>query len=164
LPFCHVHFRGRKPPHPAYPRALRTLGDHLRKRRLDLGPHQKQLGRQLGVDPETIHNWELGRTAPALCWMPRIISFLGYDPRPQPKIVGKALKRHRMGEGMSQRDLADVLEVDPSTLAKWEREERVPTGTCLERVERLLNAQSTVHCSSGERVHSQPLRRQSRVM
>jgi hypothetical protein len=37
LPFCHVQLTARKQLLPAYPHELRTLGDHLRKPRIDLG-------------------------------------------------------------------------------------------------------------------------------
>ena len=35
LPFCHVRLSGPKPLPKAYPKHLKTLGDHIRKRRLD---------------------------------------------------------------------------------------------------------------------------------
>jgi hypothetical protein len=42
LPFCHVGLSAKKPKSEAYPTALRTYGDHLRAKRLDLGLLQKQ--------------------------------------------------------------------------------------------------------------------------
>lgn len=38
--------------------------------------------------------------------------------------------RHRTSLGLSQKESARRLHVDPSTLAKWERGEREPTGIC----------------------------------
>ena len=40
---CGARFREKKPPLPSYPRELRTLGAHLRKRRLDLGSLRTRL-------------------------------------------------------------------------------------------------------------------------
>jgi len=80
LPFCHIQLTARKPLPPAYPRELRTLGDHLRKRRLDLGLLQRDVAEQLHVHQMTITNWETGRTSPQLRFVPRILSFLGYNP------------------------------------------------------------------------------------
>ena len=130
--------RGQKPPPATYPTELHTVGDHLRKRRFDFGLLQGEAAERIGVDTSTVTNWELGHATPALRWLPAIIQFLGYDPQPHPETVGQALKRHRHGHGISQKQLAWRLRVDPSTLARWEREERVPTGQFVQRVERLL--------------------------
>jgi DNA-binding XRE family transcriptional regulator len=80
LPFCHIQLAARKPLPPAYPSELRTLGDHLRKRRLDLGLLQCDVAEKLQVNPMTVCNWETNRTSPQLRFMPRIIAFLGYNP------------------------------------------------------------------------------------
>lgn len=138
LPFCHVHLRAQKPLSPAYPSELRTLGDHLRKRRLDLGLLQREVAEQIGVDTTTITNWELGHSSADFRSLPAIVVFLGYDPRPEPRTLGQGLKRHRKGLGMSQKELAGFLGVDPSTLAQWEREDRPPTGQYLQRVRCIL--------------------------
>src|SRR5712691_8111311 len=45
LPFCHVRLQAQKPLAAAYPRELWTLGDRVRKRRLDLGLRQKDVAR-----------------------------------------------------------------------------------------------------------------------
>jgi transcriptional regulator with XRE-family HTH domain len=138
LPCCHVHLRGRKPQPPGYPHELRTLGDHLRKRRLNLGLLQREAAERIGVDTTTITNWELGHTAPALCWLPKVIRFLGYDPQAELETVGQSLKRYRQRQGMPQRELANRLGVDPGTLGRWERGERSPTGHFGDRVRGLL--------------------------
>jgi DNA-binding XRE family transcriptional regulator len=56
----------KRPPNSAYPKTLVTLGDHLRKRRLDVGLFQKDVAVAIGVDTMTICNWEKGRTEPEL--------------------------------------------------------------------------------------------------
>jgi transcriptional regulator with XRE-family HTH domain len=63
----------------AYPKELRTLGDHLRKRRLDLGLLQRQVAEQLGVDKTTVYNWESHRTAPPPVYEHRIAAFLSKE-------------------------------------------------------------------------------------
>ena len=80
LPFCHVSLTASRPPRPAYPKELRTLGDHLRKKRLDLGLFQKDVAQQLGVDTASVTNWEKGHTSPRLPLIPRVTEFLGYVP------------------------------------------------------------------------------------
>lgn len=57
-----------------------TIGDHIRKRRLDLKLTQKQVAGILGVNEMTIVNWELGHTEPLKKHTARIIDFLRYNP------------------------------------------------------------------------------------
>ncbi|MBI2401928.1 MAG: helix-turn-helix transcriptional regulator [Gemmatimonadetes bacterium] len=72
--------RGQKPPPPGYPRQLRTVGDDIRKRRLDSGLLQREVAGILGVTVDTVRNWEVGRNRPSQRQWPRIIEFLGYVP------------------------------------------------------------------------------------
>jgi DNA-binding XRE family transcriptional regulator len=58
----------------------KTLAEHLRKRRLELGLTLKELGRLVGVCEKTVINWENGRTRPQVYHCPALIHFLGYDP------------------------------------------------------------------------------------
>lgn len=44
-----------------YPESPKTLGEHIRKHRMDSGLQIKQLAEQIGVDEMTIINWEVGR-------------------------------------------------------------------------------------------------------
>jgi len=69
------------------------LGDHLKKRRLDLKLLQREVAQKLGVDKTSIHNWERGHATPSLCFMPRIIEFLGYTPFEMPtENIGEKIK------------------------------------------------------------------------
>ena len=72
--------RAKKPVSAAYPKELKTLGDHLRKRRLELKMLQKEVAEKLGTTPCTIRNWEKNRSNPSLGFIPKIIQFLGYMP------------------------------------------------------------------------------------
>jgi len=57
-----------------------TMGEHIKKRRLELGLTQKKVSKMLGVTSFTVLNWEKGKTEPLPQFMPRIILFLGYVP------------------------------------------------------------------------------------
>jgi hypothetical protein len=78
LPCCHIRLIARKPPPVAYPEGLETLGDHIRKRRLDLGLLQRELGEEPEVDETAIHNWQTNLAFPQLGSMHGIDAFLGY--------------------------------------------------------------------------------------
>jgi transcriptional regulator with XRE-family HTH domain len=80
LPFCHVHLKAQKPQKWQLLDPPKTMGDHLRKRRLQLGWGATRLGALLKVSKDTIYNWEHNRSNPAIRFMPRIVDFLGYDP------------------------------------------------------------------------------------
>lgn len=70
--------------------------------------------------------------------MPVIIRFLGYNPLPPANTLAAQLVRHRTTLGMSQKDTALRLDIDPGTLVRWERGEREPTGAFLDNVTRFL--------------------------
>jgi DNA-binding XRE family transcriptional regulator len=60
-----------------------TLGDYLRHRRLELGLHQKNVAKIIGVSTSSVWNWEHG-LEPELRYQPQIITFLGVNPIPIP--------------------------------------------------------------------------------
>jgi transcriptional regulator with XRE-family HTH domain len=107
---------------------IEHVGDHLRRRRLTLKLLQRQVAEQLGVDKTSIYNWEANRTKPGLEHMPAIIKFLGYNPLPPPDGWPNRLVLHRTALGLSQKEAAHQIGVDPCTLARWERGEREPSG------------------------------------
>ncbi len=120
LPFCSLTLKSTKPLPAQYPKELNTLGDHLRKRRLDLGLLQREVAEQIGVDESTITNWERQRTLPEIRHMPEIIQFLGYVPLFPARSFRERLVAFRTVLGLSQRRMALLFGVDPSTLAGWE--------------------------------------------
>lgn len=136
--------KGPRPLPRSYPQVLATIGDHLRKRRFDLGLLQREVAERLGVDLTTVTNWELKRTTPALRFIPGIIGFLGYAPFPAGASLPDRLRTCRELCGLSQKRLACCLQVEESTLARWERGTRRPTHVLLKRVEAFLASQAPV--------------------
>jgi transcriptional regulator with XRE-family HTH domain len=115
-----------------------SIGDHIRRRRLGLKMLQREVAEQIGVCEPSVFNWERNTSSPEIRYVPDIIKFLGYDPLPQANTMAEKLIRQRTRLGLSQKESAEHLGVDPSTLAKWERGEREPTGRFLSYVERFL--------------------------
>ena len=135
MPFCHITLKTQKPLPSAYPRTLKTLGDHLRKRRLDLDLFQKEVAQRLGVGETSVFNWENNLTKPAIKYIPKIIEFLGYVPFDTSTLsVGEKIVVYRKRLGLSQKRLAHQLGIDPSTLSKWERDKRQPSERLLKDV------------------------------
>jgi transcriptional regulator with XRE-family HTH domain len=125
------------------PTQPQTVGDHIRRRRLALHLLQRDVAEQVGVDKTSIFNWESNTAEPEVRFMPAVIRFLGYNPLPAATTTGGQLVRRRTTFGLSQREAATELGIDPSTLARWERGERQPTGEFLGRVERFLDEGTT---------------------
>lgn len=123
-----------------YPKELKTIGDHIRKRRLDLKLLQSDVAKRLGVIESTVWNWENNATSPTFPYWPTIAEFLGYNPLPEPRTVAERLVQTRKNLGLSQKKMAGRIGVDPSTLARWERGERQPTGVDLRRIHLLARA------------------------
>jgi transcriptional regulator with XRE-family HTH domain len=121
------------------------LGNHLRKRRLDLALHQKDAAKRLGADETSVNNWEKNTKTTSLRFIPRIIAFLGYYPRnSEPRSLGERIVLTRRLLGLSQRKLARQLGVDPGTLGTWERNKAEPS----EKLKRKLLAFFTSHLPS----------------
>lgn len=114
-----------RPRDPAYPEELQTIGDHLRARRLDLGLLQKEVAKQLGASHASVLNWEKGHLSPDFTFLPAVIRFLGYDPRPEGERLGQKLHRARTARGIPQKKLAETLGLDQGTLSSVEDGRRV---------------------------------------
>ena len=64
----------------AYPKQLSTIGDHIRKRRLDLKLFQRELAEMVGVHDVDVCKWENNKVMIPESCQEKIIAFLGYNP------------------------------------------------------------------------------------
>lgn len=106
-----------KPERKPYPKELKTYGDHIRKKRLDLNLSQPQVAKIICVTTDTITNWELNRVTPTISQIPKIISFLGYSPI----LHQNSVVNYRIQNGLTQKELARILKIDQTTLIKIEK-------------------------------------------
>jgi len=75
LPFVSLCLKtGRPKPYPENPV---TLGEHLKKRRIEQGLFQRQAAERLGIDHFTYITWETGKSTPYTHSFAGIIAFLG---------------------------------------------------------------------------------------
>ena len=119
MPYAPVTLKGSKPKDPDF--EPRSLGEHIRKRRLDLRLSQKEVARRLGWSWRTIFNWENGKTKPAIESIPAIIGFLGYNPFPEADSLSDRLVALRRGNGWTIKQAAEQLGVDEGTWGRWEK-------------------------------------------
>ncbi|WP_300463709.1 helix-turn-helix transcriptional regulator [Desulfobacula sp.] len=139
---------------PSYPAEINSLGDLIRKTRIDLNLEVKQLGKELGVDECSITNWEVGRSQPKTPFLKRLSEFLKphingliseedlwklfFQNNPsypkQQNTFGDRLRAARMQSFLTIPQLADKLKVDPASIGKWERMEAKPIPEYKDRV------------------------------
>jgi transcriptional regulator with XRE-family HTH domain len=145
LPFASLRLECARPralPR-GYPLAPVTLGDHLRRHRLDQGRGQRTVAALLGVRPETLRNWELGHGRPSVRHWPRLIAYLDYDPEPADGSPGARLCTYRRRLGLTQTELAAQLELDDATVADLERGARRASRRVREMIERFVAGDGT---------------------
>jgi transcriptional regulator with XRE-family HTH domain len=122
LPFCKSALWAQKPRFAAYPKELRTIGDHLKKKRLDLKMLQKEVAAKLQTTVCTYCGWERNQRNPSFRYMPKIVNFLGYIPfDTEFENLGQKICAYRQLMGLRQKDLARLLDVDPCTIRSWEK-------------------------------------------
>jgi len=64
---------------PKYPKEPKTLGEHIRKARMDQHLMVKELAKRVGVVPETVINWEKRNLKPTRRHWERLQMVLGLD-------------------------------------------------------------------------------------
>lgn len=144
LTICNACLTALKPKNDKYPKALKTLGDHLRKVRLDKNLHQSEVAKILNVNEESIRGWELNRNNPTPKFAKKIIQFIGYIPSDwRYKSFGEKIKYARWVMGINQRELAEMLNCDCSHLHIVELNKRIPEKTIKEKLLEFIASIST---------------------
>jgi transcriptional regulator with XRE-family HTH domain len=87
---------------------------------MDRGLMQREVAERIGVDLTTYRNWERNHTSPRTRYLPAVIRFLGYTPYEPPESFGDWLRMVRRSAGLTQKQLAARIGVDPSTVRGWE--------------------------------------------
>jgi len=103
-----------------YPHKLETIGDHIKKKRLEEGLTRRELAEKLGTTFYAVRGWELEQKTPNVKLMPKIVGFLGYKPWDDlsESFEGKVQLYCKLN-GLTKKDLADQVGVHPETVYKW---------------------------------------------
>ena len=120
MPFCRQTPLTLKALRPRdYLENAQTLGQHLKKRRRELGLLQREAAERLGVSTDTVVNWEKDKTTPVASQFRPVVAFLGYDPTPEPQTLAERLeaKQRRLGASLTQ--VARYLGWDPGSLRRY---------------------------------------------
>ncbi len=121
-----------------------TLGQHLRKRRLEQRLTQRQVANQRGINPWTVLSWEKGHTEPPVKSMPAILRFLGYNPFPETKSMPERLLTKRRAMGWSIKKAASELGVDEGTWAAWESGKPVQSAKHRRMIATIVGSQEKI--------------------
>lgn len=99
----------------------------------------------LGVCEDTMTGWENDRSFPQIMQYPKLIKFLGYNPfKIDNTSLSGRIKQFRAEEGISQRKLAELLEVDQSTLRSWELGAHTPLPSKMKVLDRILKSKEPI--------------------
>ncbi len=97
---------------------------------MDLELFQSELADIIGVDEGTIHNWECSHVRPSMMFILKIIEFLGYNPLEDDlnssypiymETFGDHIRKKRIDQGITQRNLAKSMGVSIDAIRDWEK-------------------------------------------
>ena len=118
----------------------KTLGEHIRKVRIDRGLTQQDLVMLFKTSKDLITCWENGRRHPRIYWYPKILSFLGYNLFNHRLDSNSGCLRHvRLCNGYSMKLFARILAVDVATVARWESDKGKITPSVIQIIENHWN-------------------------
>jgi transcriptional regulator with XRE-family HTH domain len=148
LPFCDRTVSiARKDVAPVWTRSFpvskqpKSIGEHLRKRRFDLGIRQAEAAQRLAVSKRTLSLWECDRVYPTWPQQPAVVTYLGYDPFTNPELgrptgnetqdvaflaptgplsLGQQIRKRGMELKKNRKEYAKELGVSVKTLWGWE--------------------------------------------
>jgi transcriptional regulator with XRE-family HTH domain len=96
-----------------------TLGQHLKKRRRELGLLQREASDWMGILTETYANWEKDKTQPVAAQFRPVREFLGYDPTPAARTLAERVQARRRVLGVTFAEVAKYLGWDAGTLTRY---------------------------------------------
>ncbi len=110
-----------------YSEQPKSLADHLKKRRYELGHRQRDAADRIGIGADAYLLWETGRTKqPEQRYYPAILAYLGYDPFPPPQTLPERIAAKRRQLGITIKQAAALAGVDEGTFGRWANGEWKP--------------------------------------
>jgi transcriptional regulator with XRE-family HTH domain len=103
--------------------------------------YQKDVAVQIGVTTSTIWNWENNWSSITLSCMPKVITFLGYNPIACPEELMEKLSWYKLVKGLSLEQLGAEMGRDPEQLSDWLSGRHNPCRRNLEIIKSFLAGQ-----------------------
>ncbi len=111
------------------------FGKRLQKKRLMIGMSQTALSKHLGVDKKQIRHWEYGLSSPSNRYAEMVDKWLS---EPANGILAQRIREKRAELGLTQKELAALLDVSLDSVKAWENQRTFPSSDYLARVIRWL--------------------------
>lgn len=99
-------------------------------------------GAHIVFDTWTYLNWERDKTVPVTTCFRPVVTFLGYDPTPEPATLAERLNAKRRALGVTLEQVAKHLGWDPGTLTRYFNGTWPIPDHRMAVLERLLSAES----------------------
>ena len=104
----------------AYPAHPKTIGEHIKKKRIDLGLLQREVAEMIGSSKNVIGGWESNSHEVRVRFIPGIIRFLGYIPFEIGSSQQEQLIAYRKIRGLTQEQLSKEWQIERGCLERWE--------------------------------------------
>ena len=122
-PISPLHLTTPKPKHFRYPKEIITVGDEVRKARIDRGLTQHEVAEMIGVNRNAIYEMELNNRKLTIYALHKAYCFLGYIPTTlnidESTLAGKMFI-HRIINGFSLKEVGEKVGLDKSTISRFE--------------------------------------------
>ncbi len=121
-PFFTASLTARRPQPAGIPEECFTLGDHIRKARIERGQYQPDLAKLFRVTTNTVTSWEMNHTEVWRKYYVVIEKYLGYMPEEFGLTdLAKKLVSYRFEHDLSIQELADIIGVDNTCVISAEK-------------------------------------------
>lgn len=124
----------------------KTLGEHLRKRRLEFDQTQENMAIRFRISLTAYNSWEANRVVPKLAKWPEIVRFIGYDPTPPPTKFSQAVAALRRSLGLDKHQFAKRLQVDVKSVLNWEASRTEPFPKMRKKLAALASESDACNC------------------
>jgi DNA-binding transcriptional regulator YiaG len=122
-----------------YTKKLETIGDHIRKWRINNHLFQADVAKRLGVCEDTIVGWEMRNIKPSVRQVPGITQLIGYLPiEVDSSTFGGRIAIYRYKQGITPKELGLLVSADASTVRAWEAGKNTPHKNRIRHIEESL--------------------------
>ena len=134
-PILPLKLSVKKPKDRKYPKEVLTVGDEIKKIRLDRNLTQKEVSKHLKVNKNFIYELELNKRKLTIFALHKAYLFLGYIPKIlkiDENILQGKLFIYRIKKSLTYTKLSIQIDLDKSTLSNFEKGLRVKTEQSIE--------------------------------
>lgn len=117
-------------------------GKRIQKKRLMIGMSHTVLSKHLGVDKKQIRHWEYGLSSPFNRYAEMVDK---WPSEPANGILAQRIREKREELGLTQKELAALLDVSLGSIKAWENQRIFPSSDYLTRVIRWLFRSQILH-------------------